>query len=57
MRQANPNNEDSINDTKALIKILLAAGVNKSLKTKDGKTAYDFAEEKGLKEIGAVIKP
>jgi ankyrin repeat protein len=55
--RANPNNEDSINDAKTLIKILLAAGVNKSLKTKDGKTAYDFAKEKGLKEISAVIKP
>jgi hypothetical protein len=54
---ANPNNEDSQAKVKILIDILLEAGVNKSLKNNAGKTAYDLAVEKDLKQIALTIKP
>ena len=54
---ANPNNEDSLAKVKTLIDILLEAGVNKSLKNNAGKTAYDLAVEKDLKQIALTIKP
>ena len=54
---ANPNNEDSQAKVKILIDILLEAEVNKSLKNNAGKTAYDLAVEKDLKQIALTIKP
>ena len=54
---ANPNNENSLKTAKVLINILLQDGVNKSLKNQGGKTAYDLAVEKELKEIADTIKP
>jgi len=54
---ANPNNEDSKAKVKILIDILLEAGVNRSLKNNAGKTAYDLALEKDLKQIALTIKP
>ncbi len=55
--RTNPNNEESLEDAKILIDILLSAGVKKSLKNQGGKTAYDIAVEKELKEIANTIKP
>lgn len=44
--------------TQHRIKTLLKAGADKSLKTKDGKTAYDIAVEQNLKqEIQDLLKP
>ena len=55
--RANKDDEDSLETTKVMIKILLDAGVKKSLKTKNGETAYDFAMNKELDEIAAMLKP
>ena len=55
--RANKDDEDSIETTKILIKILLDAGAKKSLKTQNGETAHDLAKNKGLDEIAAMLKP
>ena len=55
--RANKDNEHSLETTKILIKILLDAGAKKSLKTQNGETAHDFAKNKGLDEIAAMLKP
>ena len=53
----NKEKEESIKQSAVLINILLDSGVDKSLKTKDGKTAADLAKDKGLEKIAALIKP
>jgi ankyrin repeat protein len=53
----NKEKEESIKQSAALINILLDSGVDKSLKTKDGKTAADLAKDKGLEKIATLLKP
>ena len=43
--------ESAHNNTPAIAKALLKAGADKNLKTKDGKSAMDFAKEVDAKEI------
>lgn len=64
-RGANPNvfqqndvtplHEAAHNNSPAIAAALLKAGANKDLKTKDGKTAMDFAKEIDAKEILAML--
>ena len=46
-----PLHEAAHNNSPAIAKALLMAGASKHLKTKDGKTAMDFAKEVNAKEI------
>ena len=39
-----------------VVRELLKRGAKKGLKTKDGETAYDLADEKGYKEIKALLR-
>lgn len=39
-----------------LVKLLLGAGANKQISTKEGKTAYDVALANGFEEIGGLVK-
>ena len=55
--RANKDDESSLETAKTLINILLEAGAKKSLKTNNGETAHDFAKNKGLDEIAAMLKP
>ena len=55
--RTNKDNEDSIKQATVLINILLESGVDKSLKTQDGKTAADLAKDKELVKIAALLKP
>ncbi len=47
--------EAAHNNSPAIAKALLQAGANKHLKTKDGKTAMDYAKEIDAKEIMAML--
>ena len=43
--------------TPEMVKLLLDYGADKSIKSTDGKTAYDYAVERGFVELAEIIKP